>query len=288
MNNTVILEEGVSYRASAWAKASVTGMKMNFAVGKASAGYTAYGEITNVALSAEWKEYSFTFTSPVSTTTDARVVFNLLSAGTYLFDNFVIVESTVNKAEVSKNGKIIDIELVENVFDPSKELDLTFFVHSQTNGYKKVDAMMWNPAKSNTIRLTLSDTVFLKEEIKVTYYPGTIAKSTGDEVAEFSVVPANGSTVKQPVVVISVKPESVNNIGLYPVPFNNLLNVQLDQISKGTIEIADISGRLVLKHSFSGQSLIGVNTSELKEGLYIIKVVDGSGTPQIIKNAIKK
>lgn len=287
MNTTVTLEEGVSYRASAWAKASTPDMQMSFAVSKASPGYTQYGNISNIPLTTEWQEYSFTFTSPVTTTTDARVNFTLLSTGTYWFDNIVIVESVVNKAEVSKNGKIIDIELVDDISDPSQELDLTFFVLSKTNGYKKVDAMMWKPSKTNTVRVTLSDTVFSKEEVTVTYYPGTIAKSTGNEIAGFSVVPVNGSTVKQPVLT-SVKAEIVNNISLYPIPFTDLLNVRLSKTSSGVVEISDLTGRIVLKQVYSGQTTVSLNVSELKQGMFIIKIYDGTGAVQSAKKAIKK
>jgi hypothetical protein len=67
----------------------------------------------------------------------------------------------------------------------------------------------------------------------------------------------------------------LQQIKVFPNPFNNELevNMQSNNNSLLTVEILDIFGRIIF--SESGVNITKINTSALKEGVYILKIGDG-------------
>lgn len=94
------------------------------------------------------------------------------------------------------------------------------------------------------------------------------------------------------------KPEDQQNdisINIYPNPFNNVFNIRLgnDLLKLNTtIDLYDITGKVVLTFNQSNQELLELNTSSLPNGLYLLKIscysVDGILTEfhKIIKQSL--
>lgn len=81
-------------------------------------------------------------------------------------------------------------------------------------------------------------------------------------------------------VSVSELISSSNNISAYPNPANDFINVRIEGIKdfkNYTITIADILGRIVSKEKIT-QNPIELNNSTLPNGIYLLKINDGSST----------
>lgn len=82
--------------------------------------------------------------------------------------------------------------------------------------------------------------------------------------------------------VLVIKRESEFAINVYPVPVNELLNVELsaDLVGKATVEVFDITGRRLRAEVVSlqeGLNTISVDVEDLVSGTYLLRVVDARG-----------
>ncbi len=75
-----------------------------------------------------------------------------------------------------------------------------------------------------------------------------------------------------------------SKISLYPVPAITELNVSLGNNENVTsVEIINLNGSIVLENSQINQDIVTFNTSDLSEGLYIVRVLSSDGGIDIIK-----
>jgi hypothetical protein len=59
-------------------------------------------------------------------------------------------------------------------------------------------------------------------------------------------------------------------------PFNDVIQVVLNDNSTGRIVLLDMNGRIVLEGNFNNESSINLNTVHIQSGIYILKVdIDG-------------
>lgn len=69
----------------------------------------------------------------------------------------------------------------------------------------------------------------------------------------------------------------VGNITIYPNPTAGFFNVGITDISNGIIEIADITGKTVLKQNFKDTDSTGIileiNIASLQQGVYMVKII---------------
>ena len=72
---------------------------------------------------------------------------------------------------------------------------------------------------------------------------------------------------------------------IYPNPFNNEVNISLENSEKAELEILDMNGRLVSKKSLN-EKKNAVNTAGLNAGMYLFKI-NHSGKISTV-NGIKK
>lgn len=91
-------------------------------------------------------------------------------------------------------------------------------------------------------------------------------------------------TTSATIVVSLCTALSSNSIGgslnVYPNPAHNSITVELDNGAEKTIEIMDLTGRVVLTQHFATRSLI-VNISELANGIYHVKLSSNGATEMI-------
>jgi|SRR5690554_1778102 len=111
------------------------------------------------------------------------------------------------------------------------------------------------------------------------------ASATGNSVA---------STMKfdnYKVSAVNTTSMSVDNVvsskfNLFPNPVNDIVTItNQENIGIENISIIDMSGRVIKTHSFTNQSEIQLNVSDLKAGVYIfnISTQEGIATKKIIK-----
>lgn len=84
--------------------------------------------------------------------------------------------------------------------------------------------------------------------------------------------------------LLSVGDYTIEDIKIYPNPFENNITVDLKTDIDTVIEIYDILGKRVLKKSISKTSVLNLQT--LKSGMYIVKITQGNST--LTKKLIKQ
>jgi hypothetical protein len=71
---------------------------------------------------------------------------------------------------------------------------------------------------------------------------------------------------------VNVHESQMSSLELFPNPANNIININLKNNISSNYEILDISGKVLLSNSFLNETQI--NSSDLKNGIYIIRVVN--------------
>ena len=77
-----------------------------------------------------------------------------------------------------------------------------------------------------------------------------------------------------PGTVSGIKDIKKNSIRLYPNPANDILNISIERASK--LEIINASGQVV-ESTYLKDSNTSINVSQLKSGIYFVKVIDNAG-----------
>ncbi len=125
-----------------------------------------------------------------------------------------------------------------------------------------------------------AETVTFLSTVGATYYinVGHYSGSTDSPEGPFSITIATTGSLKTNDVVANA-----NEVKVYPNPFADLVNIS-DVKDLKSVSVVDMSGRLVKTIANPGRQ---INLSELKTGLYILKLDYKDGTSQTVK-AIKK
>ncbi|WP_170830003.1 M6 family metalloprotease domain-containing protein [Williamwhitmania taraxaci] len=79
-----------------------------------------------------------------------------------------------------------------------------------------------------------------------------------------------------------VKVITASSINCYPSPFSNNLNISSQGPLK-SITIYDLTGKIIVYQTATGENIQTVNTSALSNGYYLVKVVDANGIATTIK-----
>ncbi|WCO00742.1 T9SS type A sorting domain-containing protein [Psychroserpens ponticola] len=83
---------------------------------------------------------------------------------------------------------------------------------------------------------------------------------------------------------LSVSEFDFNSFSMYPNPAKDVLNIKLNNITKATLSIYDIQGKLVLEQSISETQNLELNVSDLHSGLYFVKL--NTATKEMVKKLI--
>ena len=68
-----------------------------------------------------------------------------------------------------------------------------------------------------------------------------------------------------------------NNLKIYPNPCNSELTIEVDGSEKLSLQLFDITGKSVTP-SFEFVHKTSINTQDLHEGIYFLKITDDNGT----------
>jgi hypothetical protein len=76
------------------------------------------------------------------------------------------------------------------------------------------------------------------------------------------------------------------NFIIYPNPTNNIFNIQFNELFSGSIEITDISGRLIKSETFKDKTQLTLSLEPHSNGIYFVSVINqnkASKTVRIVK-----
>lgn len=75
--------------------------------------------------------------------------------------------------------------------------------------------------------------------------------------------------------ILSVENRELLEFNIYPNPSSDHINITLDGIHSGTINIINLSGQILQTHQMNGETL-RIDTSELSKGLYFVSLKTAS------------
>ena len=187
-------------------------------------------------------------------------ILDSLSFTNGLFSNSIFVSElyTVTTQDIS-NG-YIEIPVANNIgWDPltnsSTWENLTLPVG---NYYAALE--LYSGGNTYDIRILDDNTVAQPGWSSAIWFPGDQAYTNGNA---FAIRMNFGNNV-------NLQETYVNKFTIFPNPANNLININLKNNILSSYEIIDVSGKILLRDLFLNE--IRINSSKLKNGIYIIRV----------------
>ena len=175
---------------------------------------------------------------------------------------------------VVKGPQLIQTQLLSNtqvkiVFDKTMDnasidkYNFRFF----SNNSIAISSMEVNPEEKNVITITLNKQIVPGDYISISYFPGTLASTDGSKAPAFGPEPIYNPLVNN----IENMPRN-NNITIYPVPAENIININgIAESSK--VSIFNVAG-ILLFESINKSESMEIDVSKFEKGFYVIKIVD--------------
>ena len=189
-------------------------------------------------------------------------ILDSLSFTNGLFSNSIFVSElyTVTAQDIS-NG-YIEIPVANNTgWDPltnsSTWENLTLPVG---NYYAALE--LYSGGNTYDIRILDDNTVAQPGWSSAIWFPGDQAYTNGNAFAIRMIFGNN----------VNVNESQMSSLELFPNPANDIININLKNNISSNYEILDISGKVLLSDSFLNETRI--NTSDLKNGIYILRVLN--------------
>ncbi len=186
------------------------------------------------------------------------------------------------KLSVFKEGVLIDSNIQNVTVLETPEI---YYEWQRDTGYQVIFTDKSKYAKYYAWVITSNDTTIRNYEANPTIQIG------GPQTMSVkSTITSNDGCVKSrtdnvPIFAVGVKDNIAEAIQLkaYPMPFKNMVDVTFENKTTGTVSISiyNITGHKVLEQNLTnvaaGANKISVNTSQLSNGLYLIKVTTAQG-----------
>ena len=189
-------------------------------------------------------------------------ILDSLSFTNGLFSNSIFVSElyTVTAQDIS-NG-YIEIPVANNTgWDPltnsSTWENLTLPVG---NYYAALE--LYSGGNTYDIRILDDNTVAQPGWSSAIWFPGDQAYTNGNAFAIRMIFGNN----------VNVNESQMSSLELFPNPANDIININLKNNISSNYEILDISGKVLLSDSFLNETQI--NSSDLKNGIYIIRILN--------------
>ena len=104
---------------------------------------------------------------------------------------------------------------------------------------------------------------------------GTVINNTADIYFDFNAPVITNTTQTIVDWILSTKELSTGEPSLYPVPADEEITIESETEMSGTIQILDLSGRMVRSESVNGKRA-KLYTGDLANGTYIVTILDGN------------
>tara|TARA_R110002096_G_scaffold115365_2_gene249901 strand:- start:120695 stop:121018 length:324 start_codon:yes stop_codon:yes gene_type:complete len=96
-----------------------------------------------------------------------------------------------------------------------------------------------------------------------------------------------GSTNENSDFVVKDNVPDTFNVSVYPNPVKDYLNIEINNLSSGIAEIYDLNGKLLgITEIRTGYGIL--STSELSNGLYVVKISGTNGKSAVQKILVNK
>ena len=198
-----------------------------------------------------------------STVAQSEVILYILDSLSFtngLFGNSIFISELYTVTALDISNGYIEIPAANNTgWDPltnsSTWENLTLPVG---NYYAAIE--LYSQGNTYDIRIIDDKTVDQPFWSSAIWFPGDQAYTNGNA---FAIRMNFGASV-------DLVENSANKLHVFPNPVNNLININLKNNIISNYEILDVSGKILLSGSFLNETQI--NTSNLQNGIYIIKV----------------
>ena len=162
--------------------------------------------------------------------------------------------------------------------------------YSQVTNYIEVPAASYiihveDSAGTTTIASYVADVTSLGDSAGVVYASGFLtpsANSNGPAFGLYLSLAAGGPFIPLSVYTGINELKNDVNMQLFPNPTSGVLNAKfsLTGTSNVTVDVTDLSGQViekVLNGNYSGNQQIAINTNQLSQGMYFLRVTSGDG-----------
>lgn len=93
-----------------------------------------------------------------------------------------------------------------------------------------------------------------------------------------------GVTSCQSGCVVNVDENNMATIKVYPNPVSDIMYINVSELTKGSVLVFDISGRLIHESNFSNSDEVSVNTLSWDKGVYMVRVI--ADNQQIVETKV--
>ena len=113
-------------------------------------------------------------------------------------------------------------------------------------------------------------------DLEINYVDNNITASTFGRGAWQSPLPT----------ILGTEEFNLQNIGIYPNPSNGIFSVKLGEVIPESIEIIDLTGKIIHTQKEFNNKEISLNLTSISNGIYFIKIATDNQilTRKIIKN----
>jgi hypothetical protein len=115
------------------------------------------------------------------------------------------------------------------------------------------------------------------------YIGGAFMNVYGDSSITFIAKWAGGDTILESGNTTSISKPEKKNFSIYPNPTNNIFNIQFNEIFSGSIEITDISGRLIKSETLKDKTQLTLSLEPHSNGIYFVSVINQNKATKTVR-----
>jgi hypothetical protein len=158
--------------------------------------------------------------------------------------------------------------------DPSGQL--ANFTIKINGGNRIINSVSLKTDSASILILNLASPIKYNDLVVFSYTPGTWESTEGAQLD------ATGNLNLPNNLLSGIVNSNINKIELYPNPVENILNLT-NTGNTQSIMITTITGQEIEKITLRNAAFFDYNASRLAKGVYFIKLVDRSGSSNVMK-----
>jgi len=180
----------------------------------------------------------------------------------------------ITNAAILPGGNTIQIYFTKNMTDPSGQL--ANFTIKVNGGNRIINSVSLKTDSASILILNLASPIKYNDLVVFSYTPGTWESTEGAQLD------ATGNLNLPNNLLSGIVNSNINKIELYPNPVENILNLT-NTGNTQSIMITTITGQEIEKITLRNAAFFDYNASRLAKGVYFIKLVDRSGSSNVMK-----